>query len=148
MFRGITNRYSNCYMSASIQLLFSSCMYSFLLPSKFSVFWVLKIYMLFIKYLLSQKMVLLLCNIVYKVIWQNNKFCQFESILIELSCSVRYGSIIGNSRKEIYLRVSLFPISQPTNLMSLLWDQYFCNLPTNVKIMMRWFCDSARHFHT
>ena len=30
--RGITNKYSNCFMSASTQLLLGSCMYNFLLP--------------------------------------------------------------------------------------------------------------------
>ena len=89
--------------------------------------------MLFIKYLLNQKTVLLLCTIVYKVLWQNSIFCSFKSILIDLSSSVKCASVNGDSRKENHLRVAFFPMSQPTNLISVLWDQYFCNLSTKLK---------------
>ena len=76
---------------------------------------------------------LLLCAIVYKVFWRNSIFYPFENILIDLYCSVKCRSINGNSRTENHLRVAIFPMSQPTNLMSLLWGQYFCNLPTKSK---------------
>ena len=64
---------------------------------------------------------------------QNSIFCPFESILIDLSCYVKSGSITGNSRKEIHLRAAVFAMSQPTNLESLLWGQCFCNLATKSK---------------
>ena len=47
--------------------------------------------------------------------------------------SVKCRPVNANSRKENHLRVALFPMCQPTNLMSFLWDQYFCNLPTKSK---------------
>ena len=71
----------------------------------------------------------LLCAIIYKVFQQNSIFCPFESILIDYKC----GSITGNSRKQNHLRVAVFAMSQPINLHSLLWGQYFCNLSTKLK---------------
>ena len=72
----------------------------------------------------------LLCAIIYKVFQQKNIFCPFESVLIDLSPCVKCGSATGNSRKENHLCVAVFAMSQPTNLKSLLWGQYFCHLPT------------------
>ena len=62
---------------------------------------------------------------------QNSIFCAFESKLIDLSRCVKCGSITGNSRKKTHLCVAVFVMSQPTNLLSVLWGQYFCNLPQN-----------------
>ena len=53
--------------------------------------------------------------------------------MIDLSRCVKCGSITGNSRKENHLRVAVFEMSQPIYLKSLLWDQYFCNLPKKSK---------------
>ena len=63
----------------------------------------------------AEKLLCVNVNIVFR---QNSIFCPFESILINLSCSIKCGSITGNSRKN--LRVVVFAMSQPTNLIFLL----------------------------
>ena len=75
----------------------------------------------------------LLCAIIYEVLQQSRIFCLFDSILIDLFCCVKFGSITGNLRKKNHLRVAVFAMSQPTNLKSLLWDLCLCNLPTKSK---------------
>ena len=66
-----------------------------------------------------------------KFFQENSIFWPFESMLIGLSRCVKCESINGNSRKENHLPVAVFAMSQPTNLKSLLWGQYFLNLPQN-----------------
>ena len=64
-----------------------------------------------------------LCASIYKVFQQKSRIWLFEGMLIDLSCCVKCESITGSSRKENYLCLEVFAMSQLTNLKSVLWGQ-------------------------
>ena len=142
-------------MRASIQLLLGSCMYSFL-PKKNSMppelleninvvnkkltqskngavpfGFKIKLESSSAKRSVLGEILLYVLAIICKVFQQNSIYWSFESILIDLSRCVKFKSTNGNSRKENYLRVAVFVMSQPNNLKSLLWGHYFLNLLQN-----------------
>ena len=137
-----TNRCNNLYMSASMQLLLGSCMYNFL-PAKNSVSSELLENLNFVhkkSYSIKQRC----CSICFqneirKFICQEKcfrrNFVLCYSSRLKRRVTLRHHlqsvsiceSITGNSRKENYLRVAVFAMSQATNLKSLLWRQYFCS---------------------
>ena len=87
----------------------------------------------------------LLCAIIYIVFWQNSIFCSFESVLINLSCSVKCGPITAISRKKNH-RVMVFAMSQPTNFSPLM--SVLLQLTHKIKLLPWWFSHPTSYFHT
>ena len=89
----------------------------------------------------------LLCVIVYIVFRKNSIFCPSESILIYLSCTVKCGSITGNSWKKKSSCCGFCNESANQFYFSPLMS-VLLQLTHKTKILPWWFSDPTRYFHT